>query len=109
MYGFDSHDVTRNIVIEHNHISYNGDHGIICSQACGHLTIEYNVSDHNGWSPGAARLLDAEETSQVHGIMLHRGVTNSVVEYNIRRGSAQRGGSRRVRQRRRHRRQQYAH
>ena len=34
MYGFDSHDVTRNIFIEHNHISFNGDHGLICSQAC---------------------------------------------------------------------------
>ena len=55
MYGFDSHDVTRNIFIEHNHISFNGDHGLICSQACDHLTIEYNESDHNGLVPWAAR------------------------------------------------------
>jgi parallel beta-helix repeat protein len=83
MYGFDSHDVTRYITIEHNHSSYNGDHGIICSQACDHLTIEYNTSDHNGLVPWAGPILDADdETAQVHGIMLHRGVTNSVVEYN---------------------------
>ena len=82
MYGFDSHDVTRNIVIEYNHSSYNGDHGIICSQACDHLTIEYNLSDHNGLVPWGGPVLDAEETAQVHGIMLHRGVTNSVVEFN---------------------------
>ncbi len=83
MYGFDSHDVTRNIVIEYNHVSYNGDHGIICSQACSHLTIEYNVSDHNGMVPWGGPTLDAEETRQVHGIMLHRGVTDSIVEHNI--------------------------
>jgi hypothetical protein len=82
MYGFDSHDLTRNILIDHNHSSYNGDHGIICSQACDHLTITNNEVDHNGMVPWGGPLLDPEEARQVHGIMMHRGVTISLIAAN---------------------------
>jgi parallel beta-helix repeat protein len=83
MYGLDTHDVSRNLLIEYNHSSYNGDHGIICSQACSNLTITSNVVDHNGLVPWSGPDPDVDVAGQVHGIMLHRGVTNSVVENNL--------------------------
>ena len=50
-YGLDTHDVSRYLTITGNHSSFNGDHGIICSEACDHLTITDNVVDHNGLTP----------------------------------------------------------
>jgi parallel beta-helix repeat protein len=82
MYGLDMHDVTRNMNIDHNHSSYNGDHGIICSQKCDSLKITNNESDHNGMVKWSGPNPDAESGGQVHGIMLHRGVTNSEITGN---------------------------
>lgn len=85
MYGLDPHDVSRNLLIDHDHFTYNGDHGMICSQRCDHLTITNNESDHNGMVPWRGPDPDdSGDTSagQVHGIMLHRGVTNTVIENN---------------------------
>jgi len=82
MYGLDGHDDSDNLVITHNHFHDNGDHGFICSRRCDHLDIENNESDNNGIPPFA--FPDDQDTSdnQVHGIMLHRGVTDSVVAGN---------------------------
>jgi poly(beta-D-mannuronate) C5 epimerase len=82
MYGLDTHDVSRSLLITDNHSSYNGDHGIICSEACDHLTITDNTVDHNGLVPWTGPDPDVDVEGEVHGIMLHRGVTNSVVEGN---------------------------
>ncbi len=85
MYGLDPHDVSRNLLIDSDHFSYNGDHGMICSQRCDHLTIRNNESDHNGMVPWLGPNPDASADAtpgQVHGIMLHRGVTNTVIENN---------------------------
>ena len=82
MYGLDTHDVSRNLLITDNHSSYNGDHGIICSQACDNLTITDNTVDHNGLVPWTGPNPDVDVAGEVHGIMLHRGVTNSVIEGN---------------------------
>jgi mannuronan 5-epimerase len=82
MYGLDTHDVSDNLDIEHNRFDYNGDHGVICSQRCDNLTIEYNESDHNGMVPWSGPDPGDNEDGQVHGIMIHRGVTNTVIAYN---------------------------
>ena len=81
MYGLDPHDVSTYLTITDNHFAYNGDHGVICSQLCDHLTITDNESDHNGMVPWTGPEGDAEP-GQVHGIMIHRGVTNTVISGN---------------------------
>ena len=81
-YGLDTHDVSRYLTITGNHSSFNGDHGIICSEACDHLTITDNMVDHNGLTPWQGPNPDVDIDGEVHGIMLHRGVTNSVVSGN---------------------------
>jgi mannuronan 5-epimerase len=82
MYGLDPHDVSINLTIDRNHFDYNGDHGVICSQLCDHLTITNNESDHNGMVPFRGPTGDADTPGQVHGIMIHRGVTNTVISGN---------------------------
>ena len=81
MYGLDPHDVSTDLDIVGNHMAYNGDHGLICSQACDHLTIVGNESDHNGLVPWRGPKGD-DADGQVHGIMLHRGITGTVVRDN---------------------------
>jgi len=83
MYGLDTHDVTTDLDVEHNTFSYNGDHGFICSQHCDSLKVIDNEADHNGMTPWAGPSPTGEtQAGQVHGIMLHRGVTNTVVAGN---------------------------
>jgi len=82
MYGLDPHDDSDHLTITHNHSHDNGDHGIICSQRCDHLLIAYNEVDHNGIPPYVPPGDDDASDNQVHGIMIHRGVTDSVIEYN---------------------------
>lgn len=81
MYGLDPHDVSNDLVIQNNHMSYNGDHGLICAEACANLTITGNESDHNGEVPWHGPAGDGTG-SNVHGIMLYRGATNAVVTGN---------------------------
>jgi poly(beta-D-mannuronate) C5 epimerase len=81
MYGLDPHDVSRQLTITGNRFHHNGDHGVICSQACDALLIAHNESDHNGLVPWTGPD-GTGSAGQVHGIMLHRGVTNTVVEDN---------------------------
>lgn len=83
MYGLDPHDVSTYLTITNNRFDNNADHGVICSQKCDHLTIENNESDHNGLVPFTGPIPDPEGAAgQVHGIMLHRGVTNTTVKNN---------------------------
>jgi mannuronan 5-epimerase len=82
MYGLDPHDVSINLTIDHNHFDYNGDHGVICSQLCDNLTITNNESDHNGMVPFLGPTGDSDTPGQVHGIMIHRGVTDTVISGN---------------------------
>jgi parallel beta-helix repeat protein len=83
MYGLDTHDVTTYLDVERNHFWNNGDHGFICSQACDHLSVISNESDHNGMVPWTGPTPTGDsQGGQVHGIMLHRGVTNTVVSNN---------------------------
>jgi poly(beta-D-mannuronate) C5 epimerase len=82
MYGLDPHDVSRNLDIQSNHFHDNGDHGVICSQKCDNLTIEHNESDHNGMVPFKGPNGDSMTDGQVHGIMIHRGVTNTTIAFN---------------------------
>lgn len=82
MYGLDPHDVSINLLIDHNHFHDNGDHGVICSQLCDNLTITNNESDHNGMVPFRGPTGDSDTPGQVHGIMIHRGVTNTTISNN---------------------------
>jgi mannuronan 5-epimerase len=83
MYGLDTHDVTTDLDVRGNHFTYNGDHGFICSQRCDSLTVLGNESAYNGQVPWAGPSPGGETVGgQVHGIMLHRGVTNTVVADN---------------------------
>jgi parallel beta-helix repeat protein len=74
--------VSINLTIDHNRFDYNGDHGVICSQLCDNLTITNNESDHNGMVPFAGPTGDSDTPGQVHGIMIHRGVTNTLIANN---------------------------
>ncbi len=81
-YGLDPHDDSDNLRIVGNKSHHNGNHGIICSQRCDHLTITDNESYANGLVPWVGpHDLDASD-NQVHGIMIHRGVTDSVIAHN---------------------------
>jgi mannuronan 5-epimerase len=71
-YGLDPHDDSDYLTITNNTMSGNGNHGLICSERCDHLVIRGNKSVDN-----------ARAGVQVHGIMLHRGITDSVVEDNV--------------------------
>ncbi|MGI5135888.1 right-handed parallel beta-helix repeat-containing protein [Streptomyces sp. CA-106110] len=82
MYGLDPHDDSDHLTITHNHAHDNGDHGIICSQRCDHLEIAYNEVDHNGIPPYTPVGDDDPSDNQIHGIMIHRGVTDAVIENN---------------------------
>lgn len=81
-YGLDPHDDSDNLTITDNHAHDNGNHGIICSQRCDNLKIIGNESDHNGIPPYTPPGDDDPSDNQVHGIMLHRGVTDTVVKDN---------------------------
>jgi parallel beta-helix repeat protein len=82
MYGLDGHDDSDYLTITGNHFHHNGDHGVICSQRCDHVAIKDNESDHNGIPPFAFPDDPDLSDNQVHGIMLHRGITDSVVSGN---------------------------
>ena len=81
-YGLDPHDDSDNLRIVGNKSHNNGNHGIICSQRCDHLTITDNESYQNGLVPWVGpHDMDASD-NQVHGIMIHRGVTDTVIKNN---------------------------
>jgi parallel beta-helix repeat protein len=82
MYGLDPHDDSDYLTITNNHAHHNGLHGIICSQRCDHLTITDKHVHDNGVPPYIAPGDEDASDNQVHGIMLHRGVTSTVVEDN---------------------------
>ena len=81
-YGLDPHDDSDFLTITGNTFSENGNHGLICSQRCNNLTITDNVSRDNG----------TLGTGEVHGIMLHRGITDSLVQNNVVSGNTTGGG-----------------
>ncbi len=81
-YGLDPHDDSDHLTITGNHFHHNGNHGVICSQRCDHLLISGNESDHNGIPPYVPEGDDDPSDNQVHGIMIHRGVTDTVIENN---------------------------
>jgi parallel beta-helix repeat protein len=91
-YGLDPHDDSDYLTITGNTFSENGNHGLICSQRCDHLTIRGNKSIDNGKVPYVGPGDDDPTDNQVHGIMLHRGVTDSVIENNEVRGQTTGGG-----------------
>jgi mannuronan 5-epimerase len=82
MYGLDPHDDSDDLKITNNKMHDNGDHGLICSQRCDHLTITGNESYDNGDPPFAFPQDEDLSDNQIHGIMIHRGVTDSVIKDN---------------------------
>jgi mannuronan 5-epimerase len=91
-YGLDPHDDSDFLTITNNVFTGNGNHGLICSQRCDHLTITGNKAIDNGHVPYVGPGDDDPTDNQVHGIMLHRGVTDSVIENNEVRGQINGGG-----------------
>ena len=85
-YGLDPHDNSDYLLIKNNKMYDNGNHGLICSVACDHLTITDNEVTNNGQTPYVAPGDPDPGDNQVHGIMLHRGITDSVVKNNTVRG-----------------------
>ena len=81
-YGLDPHDDSDYLTITNNLFTHNNNHGLICSQRCDHLVIRGNRSIDNGHTPYVGPGDDDPKDNQVHGIMLHRGVTDSVIENN---------------------------
>jgi len=80
-YGLDPHDDSDNLTITNNLFADNGNHGLICSQRCNNLIIRGNTSRHN-----------TSATAETHGIMLHRGVTDTIVENNLVENNSTGGG-----------------
>ena len=91
-YGLDPHDDSDYLTITGNTFSENGNHGLICSQRCDHLVIRGNKSLNNGQTPYVGPGDVDPSDNQVHGIMLHRGITDTVVENNEVRGQTTGGG-----------------
>ena len=91
-YGLDPHDDSDYLTITNNVFSENNNHGLICSQRCDHLTIRGNKALNNGHTPYVGPGDDDPSDNQVHGIMLHRGITDTVVENNEVRGQINGGG-----------------
>lgn len=81
-YGLDPHDDSDHLTITNNRSHHNGAHGIICSQRCDHLTITGNESHHNGYPPDVLSGGDDVSDRQVHGIMIHRGVSDVLIAGN---------------------------
>ncbi|MEV5412775.1 right-handed parallel beta-helix repeat-containing protein [Thermopolyspora sp. NPDC052614] len=82
-YGLDPHDDSDHLTITGNKFHHNGNHGLICSQRCDHLLIADNESYSNGIPPYIPEGDDDPSDNQVHGIMLHRGVIDTIVENNV--------------------------
>jgi poly(beta-D-mannuronate) C5 epimerase len=91
-YGLDPHDDSDYLTITNNTFTHNHNHGLICSQRCDHLVIRGNKSIDNGLTPYVGPGDEDPTDNQVHGIMLHRGVTDSVIENNEVRGQKNGGG-----------------
>jgi poly(beta-D-mannuronate) C5 epimerase len=91
-YGLDPHDDSDFLTITNNTFSENGNHGLICSQRCDHLVIRGNKSIDNGLVPYVGPGDDDPSDNQVHGIMLHRGITDTVLEGNTVTGQRNGGG-----------------
>jgi parallel beta-helix repeat protein len=91
-YGLDPHDDSDFLTITNNTFSKNGNHGLICSQRCNDLLITNNKSIDNGHTPYVGPGDDDPSDNQVHGIMLHRGVTKSIVRDNQVSGQITGGG-----------------
>lgn len=81
-YGLNGHDAARNLTISTNRFDHNGNHGVICSQRCDRIAIVGNTADHNGMVPWRGPDPAQESSGQVHGIMIHRGVTHAVISGN---------------------------
>ncbi len=85
LYGLYGRDVSRQLVVDGNHASYNGNHGIFFSLKSRGLTISGNEVDHNGLTPYTGMSSSGPLTKapqDVDGILLHRGVKNAVVTGN---------------------------
>ncbi|MGN6628245.1 MAG: right-handed parallel beta-helix repeat-containing protein [Candidatus Nitrosocosmicus sp.] len=65
IYGLDPHTGTHDMIIRNNVVYNNGGFGIICSVDCYNITIEKNKVHDN-----------------LHGIMLSRNMTNSIIKDN---------------------------
>lgn len=91
-YGLDPHDDSDYLTITNNTFTQNHNHGLICSQRCDHLVIRFNKSIDNGLTPYVGPGDTDPSDNQVHGIMLHRGVTDTIVENNEVRGQKNGGG-----------------
>ena len=91
-YGLDPHDDSDFLTITNNVFSENGNHGLICSQRCDHLTITRQQEPEQRAPPYVGPGDDDPSDNQVHGIMLHRGITDTVVENNEVRGQINGGG-----------------
>lgn len=91
-YGLDPHDDSDYLTITNNEFSNNSNHGLICSQRCDHLVITGNKSLDNGRTPYVGPGDDDPNDNQVHGIMLHRGVTDTLVANNVVSGQINGGG-----------------
>ena len=81
-YGLDPHDDSDELTVTGNSFHDNGNHGFICSKRCNDLVITGNRSSRNGVTPYVGPDDVDPSDNQVHGIMLHRGVTNSVIADN---------------------------
>jgi parallel beta-helix repeat protein len=92
-YGLDPHDDSDYLKITNNTFSENGNHGLICAERCDHLTITGNKSIDNGHTPYSGSDEDGDASNNlVHGIMLYRGITDSVIEDNVVSGQINGGG-----------------
>jgi poly(beta-D-mannuronate) C5 epimerase len=81
-YGLDPHDDSDYLTITDNRSHDNGNHGIICSKRCDHLVIARNEVYRNGIPPYVPPGDEDASDNQVHGIMIHRGVTDTMIEDN---------------------------
>lgn len=69
-YGFDPHDYTTDVLVEHNEAFDNGNHGFIISRGCERFVFYRNKSYENRVKPGS-------KNPSAHGFMLDPGSPSS--------------------------------
>ncbi len=68
-YGFDPHDYTHHVIVDHNQSFNNGRHGFIISRGCNNFIFTYNESYNN---------FNSDPGEQAQGFMLDPGADGTV-------------------------------
>jgi Periplasmic copper-binding protein (NosD) len=88
-YGLDPHTGSKDFIVDSNHISVNGEQGIICSFQCKNVTITNNLVEHNvegiglDWLTNSSQVVDnVVRFNKNYGIFIKTDGFDNLVENN---------------------------